>query len=150
MKKTILLTLMAAASWSASAYAAHTADVPSADTLQVTTTPQMHCENCEKKIKSNIRFVKGVKKIETSVPEQKVTIIYNPKKSTYQDFVKAFKKIGYDISVAPGKKISNTISITAHGVAGEKPFHLSPATPLFFRYEKHEYHTLRRPLHHTA
>ena len=41
---------------------------------------------------------------ETSVPEQKVTIIYNPKKSTYQDFVKAFKKIGYDIAVAPGKK----------------------------------------------
>ncbi|MCI7274423.1 heavy-metal-associated domain-containing protein [bacterium] len=104
MKKTFLLTLMAAASWSASAYAAHTADVPSADTLQVTTTPQMHCENCEKKIKSNIRFVKGVKKIETSVPEQKVTIIYNPKKSTYQDFVKAFKKIGYDIAVAPSKK----------------------------------------------
>lgn len=109
MKKTFLLTLMAAASWSAPAYAAHTADVPSADvpsadTLQVTTTPQMHCENCEKKIKSNIRFVKGVKKIETSVPEQKVTIIYNPKKSTYQDFVKAFKKIGYDIAVAPGKK----------------------------------------------
>ena len=104
MKQTILLTLMAAASWSVSAYAAHTTDVPSADTLQVTTTPQMHCENCEKKIKSNIRFVKGVKKIETSVPEQKVTIIYNPKKSTYQDFVKAFKKIGYDIAVAPGKK----------------------------------------------
>ncbi|MDY3820341.1 MAG: heavy metal-associated domain-containing protein, partial [Bacteroidaceae bacterium] len=25
----------------------------------------MHCANCEKKIKGNIRFVKGVKKIET-------------------------------------------------------------------------------------
>lgn len=31
------------------------------DTLVVTTQPQMHCENCEKKIKSNIRFVKGTK-----------------------------------------------------------------------------------------
>lgn len=29
-----------------------------ADTLTVTTQPQMHCENCEKKIKSNIRFVR--------------------------------------------------------------------------------------------
>ena len=33
-----------------------------ADTLVVTTQPQMHCENCEKKIKSNIRFVKGKRK----------------------------------------------------------------------------------------
>lgn len=67
------------------------------DTLVVTTQPQMHCQNCEKKIKSNIRFVKGTKKIETSVDEQKVTIIYNPKKAHYDDFVAAFKKIGYEI-----------------------------------------------------
>lgn len=45
-----------------------------ADTLTVTTQPQMHCANCEKKIKSNIRFVKGTKKIETSVDDQKVTM----------------------------------------------------------------------------
>ncbi|MCI6249861.1 MAG: heavy metal-associated domain-containing protein [Alloprevotella sp.] len=74
-----------------------------ADTLQVTTTPQMHCANCEKKIKSNIRFVKGVKKIETSVPQQIVTIIYDPRKSTYQDFEKAFEKIGFRIE-AVGKE----------------------------------------------
>lgn len=54
-------------------------------------------ENCEKKIKGNIRFVKGVKKIDTSIPEQTVTIVYDPKKTTYQDFVAAFKKIGYTI-----------------------------------------------------
>ena len=58
---------------------------------------QMHCENCEKKIKSNIRFVKGTKKIDTSVKEQKVTIIYDSKKASYKDFVAAFKKIGYEI-----------------------------------------------------
>lgn len=68
-----------------------------ADTLVVTTNPQMHCENCEKKIKSNIRFVKGTKKIDTSVKEQKVTIIYDSKKASYKDFVSAFKKIGYEI-----------------------------------------------------
>ena len=33
-----------------------------ADTLVVTTTPEMHCEGCENKIKKNIRFVKGTKK----------------------------------------------------------------------------------------
>lgn len=67
------------------------------DTLVVTPTPQMHCENCENKIKKNIRFVKGIKKIETSVPEQTVTLIYDKGKATYEDFEKAFSKIGYDI-----------------------------------------------------
>ena len=76
----------------------------SADTLQVTTTPQMHCANCEKKIKSNIRFVKGVKKIETSVSGQTVTIVYEPSKSGYEDFVKAFQKIGYKIEKVKGEK----------------------------------------------
>ena len=68
-----------------------------ADTLTVTTLPQMHCQNCEKKIKSNIRFVKGTKKIDTSVEDQKVTIVYDCKKAKYDDYVEAFKKIGYDI-----------------------------------------------------
>ena len=69
----------------------------SSDTLVVTTQPQMHCQKCENKIKSNIRFVKGTKKISTSVDEQKVTIVYDSKKANYDDFVAAFKKIGYEI-----------------------------------------------------
>lgn len=68
-----------------------------ADTLTVTTLPQMHCQNCENKIKSNIRFVKGTKKIETSVDDQQVTIIYDGKKAKYEDYVAAFRKIGYEI-----------------------------------------------------
>lgn len=67
------------------------------DTLVVTTQPQMHCQNCEKKIKSNIRFVKGTKKIATSVDDQKVTIVYDGRKAKYNDYVEAFKKIGYEI-----------------------------------------------------
>lgn len=68
-----------------------------ADTLTVTTLQQMHCQNCENKIKSNIRFVKGTKKIETSVDDQRVTIIYDGKKAKYEDYVAAFRKIGYEI-----------------------------------------------------
>lgn len=67
------------------------------DTLRVTTEPQMHCANCENRIKQNIRFVKGVKKIITSIPDQRVTIVYDSSKSTFDDFVAAFKKIGYTI-----------------------------------------------------
>lgn len=73
------------------------------DTLQVTTTPQMHCSGCENKIKSNIRFVKGVKKIDTSVPKQKVTIVYDKAKCKYDDIKTAFEKIGYKIKVVEKK-----------------------------------------------
>ena len=74
------------------------------DTLRVSTTPQMHCANCEKKIKGNIRFVKGVRRIETSVPKQTVTIVYDSKKSNYEDFVEAFRKIGFTIDRLNRKK----------------------------------------------
>lgn len=67
------------------------------DTIVVTPTPMMHCQNCENKIKSNIRFVKGTKKIETSVPNQTVTIIFDKRKATPDDYEKAFKKIGYEV-----------------------------------------------------
>ena len=98
MRKYFLMMAMTIATMTAAAQKA-----PTADTLQVTPTPQMHCATSEKKIKSNIRFVKGVKKIETSVPQQTVTIIYDPRKSTYQDFEKAFEKIGFRIE-AVGKE----------------------------------------------
>ena len=90
MKKNLLVAFMLVAAGNAFAKT-------SADTLVVTTHPPMHCQNCEKKIKSNIRFVKGTKKISTSVDEQKVTIVYDSKKANYNDFVAAFKKIGYEI-----------------------------------------------------
>ena len=55
-------------------------------------SPQMHCQSCEQRIKGNIRFVKGTKKIDTSVDEQKVTIVYELKKAYYDAYVAAFKK----------------------------------------------------------
>ena len=64
-------------------------------TLVVTTTPQMHCEKCENKIKGNLRFEKGIKKIETNVAAQTVTIEYDADKTTADDLVKAFSKFGY-------------------------------------------------------
>lgn len=51
-------------------------------TVVFTTTPQMHCAACENKIKSNLRFEKGIKSIETSVPDQTVTVQYNADKTT--------------------------------------------------------------------
>lgn len=74
-------------------------------TVVFTTDPQMHCESCEKKIKGNIRFEKGVKKIETSIPDQTVTITYDADKTTVEKLVEAFKKIDYDVrQLQPGEK----------------------------------------------
>lgn len=68
------------------------------DTLVVTTNPQMHCANCEKRIKQNIRFVPGTKKITTSIPDQQITIIYDPRKATPADYTAAFSSLGYQIT----------------------------------------------------
>ena len=65
-------------------------------TLVVTTTPPMHCESCENKIKGNLRFEKGVKKIETSIPDQTVTIEYDAEKISAEKLIEAFTKFGYE------------------------------------------------------
>ncbi len=76
-------------------------------TIVLTTTPQMHCSNCEEKIKKNIRFEKGVKTIETSVPEQTVKITYDADKTTPEKLQKGFKKIGYETRVVKeGEKVA--------------------------------------------
>ena len=57
----------------------------------------MHCQYQLTDTQIDIRFVKGTKKIDTSVEDQKVTIVYDCKKAKYDDYVEAFKKIGYEI-----------------------------------------------------
>jgi len=64
-------------------------------TLVVTTQPQMHCENCEKKIKGNLRFERGVKLIDTNREQQRVTITYDAEKTTPAQLLKSFTRFGY-------------------------------------------------------
>ena len=66
-------------------------------TFVVTTTPQMHCAGCENKIKNGLKFEKGVKDIQTSVPNQTVTVKYDADKTSAEDLTKAFEKIGYKV-----------------------------------------------------
>ena len=68
-------------------------------TVVFTTNPQMHCENCENKIKGNLRFEKGIKEITTSVADQKVTVKYDADKTTPDNIIKGFAKIGYTATV---------------------------------------------------
>ena len=41
--------------------------------------------------------MKGVKKIVPSVPDQTVTIVFDPHKTNYETIAAAFEKIGYAI-----------------------------------------------------
>lgn len=88
--KTAFLSLALLASLAASAETKQ-------DTLVVTTNPQMHCAGCENRIKKNIRFVKGTKKITTSLPKQRVTIVYDKSKASFTDYEKAFKQINFEV-----------------------------------------------------
>lgn len=65
-------------------------------TVIFTTQPQMHCASCEKKIKGNLRYEKGVKRIDTNVEQQKVTVKYDADKTSAETLQKAFKKFGYE------------------------------------------------------
>lgn len=71
----------------------------------LTPTPQMHCENCENKIKSNMRFEKGVKKVETNLKTQEVTITYDPAKNSVEGLQAGMKKIGYETKVVRDTKV---------------------------------------------
>jgi copper chaperone CopZ len=65
-------------------------------TVVVTTNPEMHCESCEKKIKGNLRFEKGIKNIITDLKTKTVTIEYDADKTNIQNIIKGFKKIKYE------------------------------------------------------
>lgn len=65
-------------------------------TVVLTTQPEMHCENCEKKIKGNIRFEKGVKSIKTDLNTKTVTIEYDAEKTNVQHIIEGFRKIKYE------------------------------------------------------
>ena len=67
--------------------------------LVVSTSPEMHCNSCETKIKNNIRFTSGVKRIDTNLETKKVTITYDGDKTNAKTIVAAFKKIGYTATV---------------------------------------------------
>lgn len=68
-------------------------------TLQVTTEPEMVCNNCENKIKKNLRFEKGIKEIKTDRENQVVTVIYDAEKTDPGKIVEAFGKIKYKVTI---------------------------------------------------
>lgn len=77
----------------------------------VTTTfvssTKIQCENCVRRIKENLRFVKGVKDIDVSLEKQTITVTYDRDKTGDDAFKTALKKINYNVTVAEGTKADN-------------------------------------------
>ena len=57
---------------------------------------QMHCENCERKVKNNIHFEKGVKELATELKTKTVTITYDAEKTNVKNLQAGFKKFEYE------------------------------------------------------
>ena len=89
-------------------------------TVVFTTNPIMHCENCENKIKKNLRFEKGVKSVETNVAEQRVTVGYDASKTDEAKLQKAFTKFGYEAKVVGCSEKASGCKSSASGCSGEK------------------------------
>ncbi len=58
-------------------------------------SPAMSCINCETKIKTNLRYEKGISAIEATAPGDQVKIKFNKTKTDAAKIAKAFGKIGY-------------------------------------------------------
>ncbi len=57
---------------------------------------QMTCENCVKKINSNIRFEKGMKDFSTDLKTKTVTITYDADKTNIEKLKDGFRKFHYE------------------------------------------------------
>lgn len=68
-------------------------------TVEVFTLDHQMSQHCEKKIKENLRFEKGISKIEVSLKENTITITYNPEKTNTEKIIEGFKKIGFNAFV---------------------------------------------------
>ena len=60
---------------------------------------QMHCEKCEKKVKDNMRFEKGLKDISTEVKTKMVTITYDAEKTNVKKLQAGFNKISNEAEI---------------------------------------------------
>ena len=62
---------------------------------EVTFLVSMTCENCQKRIESNIPYEKGVTDLEVDLPNKLVTIKYRKDKTTADKLKAAIKEMGF-------------------------------------------------------
>lgn len=65
---------------------------------------QMECANCERKVKNNIKYEKGMKEFTTDVKTQTVTITYDAEKTNVEKLQAGFKKFKYEAVMVKDEK----------------------------------------------
>lgn len=115
MKK-ILLILIAIVFATSSFAASNDNDT----TVCFTVNPPMHCVNCENKIKSNLRYEKGIKQIEASAQDALVTVKFDKRKTSVAKLIDGFKKIGYEATPAEAKQAPKKCSHNCGSCGGCK------------------------------
>ena len=75
-------------------------------TEEVVFLTNLHCENCKKKIEKNISWEKGVKNLRIDLDDKKVTILYDPSKTTQEKLQAAIEKLGYNSEIIEPQKVS--------------------------------------------
>lgn len=75
-------------------------------TVVVTTTPQMHCEKCENRVKQGLIKVNGVQGITTNLVAQTVTVKYDADKISEENLIKSFATFNYEArKLKEGEKV---------------------------------------------
>jgi len=68
-------------------------------TEKVVFDTKLHCEKCVKKVVENISYVKGVKDLDVSLKEQKITVTFDPEKTDAAKLSSEIKKLGYPATI---------------------------------------------------
>lgn len=71
-------------------------------TATVVYSASISCDNCKKRIESNICYEKGVKDLKVDVPSKTVTITYNKEKTDETKLLKALTDLGYTTFIKQG------------------------------------------------
>lgn len=72
--------------------------------LVVKTQPEMKCERCAQKIRTTMKFTKGLKSIDPDHTTKLTTIRYDAEKGSVDAIREEFKKGGYVMEVVSEKK----------------------------------------------
>jgi len=102
-KKTVILFVVFHALFQGVLYAGQEKGSSAKKTEETTFVVNLHCAACKTKIESNIPFEKGVKDVNVDLDKKKVTVIYNPNKTTVEKLKKAIEDLGYRCDVKQDK-----------------------------------------------
>ena len=97
--KHIIIILLVLIGFQASAFSATTrygvSDGGKKELCTVVFATNIRCNNCKKKIESNIAYEKGVKDLEVNLEDKTVTITYRSDKTDSEKLRDALQKLGY-------------------------------------------------------